>query len=47
MFEAMNKAIAFHQIKPVVDKTFPWTDIKQALHLMESQQHFGKICLTF
>jgi NADPH:quinone reductase-like Zn-dependent oxidoreductase len=47
MFEAMNKAIAFHQIKPVVDKTFPWTDIKQALHLMESQQHFGKICLSF
>jgi len=47
MFEAMNKAIAFHHIKPVVDKTFAWTEIKQALHHMESQQHFGKICLSF
>jgi len=47
MFEAMNKAIAFHQIKPVVDKTFAWTEIKEALHCMEGQQHFGKICLSF
>jgi NADPH:quinone reductase-like Zn-dependent oxidoreductase len=47
MFEAMNKAIAFHKIKPVIDKTFVWTDIKDALHYMESQQHFGKICLSF
>ena len=47
MFEAMNKAIAFHAIKPVIDKTFAWTEIKQALRHMESQQHFGKICLSF
>jgi NADPH:quinone reductase-like Zn-dependent oxidoreductase len=47
MFEHMNRAIEFHRIKPVIDKTFPWTEIKQALRYMESQQHFGKICLTF
>jgi NADPH:quinone reductase-like Zn-dependent oxidoreductase len=47
MFESMNRAIAFHDVKPVVDKTFPWTEIKEALHYMEGQQHFGKICLTF
>jgi NADPH:quinone reductase-like Zn-dependent oxidoreductase len=47
MFERMNRAIQFHQIKPVVDKTFAWTDYKQALHYLESQQHFGKICLRF
>jgi NADPH:quinone reductase-like Zn-dependent oxidoreductase len=47
MFERMNRAIAFHRIKPHVDKTFVWTDIKEALRYMESQQHFGKICLTF
>jgi NADPH:quinone reductase-like Zn-dependent oxidoreductase len=47
MFERMNRAIEFHRIKPVIDKTFPWTEIKQALRYMESQQHFGKICLTF
>jgi NADPH:quinone reductase-like Zn-dependent oxidoreductase len=47
MFERMNKALALHRIKPVVDKTFAWTDIKEALRFMESAQHFGKICLTF
>jgi NADPH:quinone reductase-like Zn-dependent oxidoreductase len=47
MFERMNRAIALHQIKPVVDKVFPWTDFKEALRYMESQQHFGKIGLKF
>ncbi|MDQ2841387.1 MAG: NAD(P)-dependent alcohol dehydrogenase [Acidobacteriota bacterium] len=47
MFERMNRAIEFHGLKPVIDKVFPWTDIKEALRYMESQQHFGKICLKF
>ncbi len=47
MFERMNKAIELRQIKPVIDKVFPWTEISQALHYMESGRHFGKICLKF
>ena len=47
MFERMNTAIEFHRIKPVIDKTFVWTEIKEALHYLESQRHLGKICLTF
>jgi NADPH:quinone reductase-like Zn-dependent oxidoreductase len=47
MFERMNRAIAVHSIKPVIDKIFKWTEIREALHYMESQQHFGKICLKF
>jgi len=47
MFEQMNKAIELHKLKPVVDKAFPWTELKEALLYMESQKHFGKICLTF
>ena len=47
MFERMNRAISFHNIKPVVDKVFPWTEFKQALQYMEGQSHFGKICLKF
>jgi NADPH:quinone reductase-like Zn-dependent oxidoreductase len=47
MFERMNRAIELHRIKPAIDKTFVWTEIKEALRYMESQQHFGKICLTF
>jgi NADPH:quinone reductase-like Zn-dependent oxidoreductase len=47
MFERMNRAIELHRIKPVVDQVFPWTDLKAALRHMETQRHFGKICLTF
>jgi NADPH:quinone reductase-like Zn-dependent oxidoreductase len=47
MFERMNQAIAFHNTKPVIDRVFPWTEFKQALQHMESQSHFGKICLQF
>jgi NADPH:quinone reductase-like Zn-dependent oxidoreductase len=47
MFERMNRAIEFHQIKPVIDRVFPWTDYKEALRYMQTQQHFGKICLRF
>ncbi|MBV9156714.1 MAG: NAD(P)-dependent alcohol dehydrogenase [Acidobacteriaceae bacterium] len=47
MFERMNRAIELHRLKPVVDRVFPWTEIKDALRYMESQQHFGKICLKF
>jgi NADPH:quinone reductase-like Zn-dependent oxidoreductase len=47
MFEKLTRAIEFHSIKPVVDRVFPWTEIKEALHYMEKQQHLGKICLRF
>ncbi len=47
MFERMNRAIEFHQIKPVIDRVFPWTDFKEALRYMQAQRHFGKICLRF
>ncbi len=47
MFERMNRAIQFHRTKPVIDKSFAWTDVKEALRYMESRQHFGKICLKF
>jgi NADPH:quinone reductase-like Zn-dependent oxidoreductase len=47
MFERMNRAIELHSIKPVIDKAFKWTEIREALRYMESQQHFGKICLSF
>lgn len=47
MFQRMNRVIELQRIKPVIDKTFDWTEIKDALHYMETQQHFGKICLRF
>ncbi len=47
MFEAMNRAIALHNLKPVVDRIFPFEQAIDALKYMESGAHFGKICLSF
>ncbi len=47
MFEAMCRAIAQHQIAPVVDKVFPFTDARAAFDAMAAGAHFGKIVLKF
>lgn len=47
MFERLLRAIEFHRLEPVIDRTFPFVDMKAALRYMESKQHFGKICLKF
>ena len=43
--KAMADAIAFHQMKPVVDKTFSFDQVKQAFAHMESGAHFGKVAI--
>jgi NADPH:quinone reductase-like Zn-dependent oxidoreductase len=45
MFEAMNRAIALHEVRPIVDRVFDFKDIQAALKHMESAAHFGKICV--
>jgi NADPH:quinone reductase-like Zn-dependent oxidoreductase len=45
MFEAMNRAAALHQLRPVVDRVFGWTEVRDALRHMEGGAHFGKVCL--
>jgi NADPH:quinone reductase-like Zn-dependent oxidoreductase len=45
MFEDMNRAIALHQLRPVVDRVFPFAETRAALHYLESQGHFGKIAI--
>jgi NADPH:quinone reductase-like Zn-dependent oxidoreductase len=47
MFEAMCRAIELHQISPVVDKVFPWTEAAAAFAAMLGGEHFGKIVLQF
>ncbi len=47
MFEAMCRAIELHQISPVVDKVYAWTDAKAAFAAMQGGEHFGKIVLEF
>jgi NADPH:quinone reductase-like Zn-dependent oxidoreductase len=45
MFEAMNRAITLHQIRPVVDRVFGFREVREALRHLESGAHFGKICI--
>ncbi len=47
MFEAMNRAIEASSLKPVVDRSFPFAETRQALAHMESGAHFGKIVIEF
>ena len=46
MFEAMNRAIALHRLKPVVDREFRFNEVQAAFRHMESAAHFGKICVV-
>lgn len=45
MFEAMNRAVSLHQLRPVVDRVFPFEEVREALGCMESGSHFGKIVI--
>lgn len=45
MFENMVRAMALHQTRPVIDRTFGFADAREAFRLMESGGHFGKIVI--
>ncbi len=45
-FEAMNRAIETNDLKPVIDRTFPWTKAAEAISYLESGSHFGKVGLV-
>jgi NADPH:quinone reductase-like Zn-dependent oxidoreductase len=45
MFEAMNRAIATCQLRPVIDRTFPFAEAPEAYRYLESGAHFGKVCI--
>lgn len=43
MFEAMNRKICEQRLKPVIDRTFAFGEVRDALRYMKSGSHFGKI----
>jgi integrase len=45
MFEAMNKAIQFHVMRPAVDRVFGFSELREALSYLKEARHFGKVCL--
>ena len=46
-FESMNRAIALHEMRPVIDRVFAFDEARRAFEHMASGSHFGKICIKF
>jgi NADPH:quinone reductase-like Zn-dependent oxidoreductase len=44
-FEAMNRAIAAHQLRPVIDRIFPFEQAHEALAYAKTGKQFGKIVI--
>ena len=45
-FEAMNRAIALHRVRPVIDRIFPFKEAPAAYRHFESRAHFGKVVVS-
>lgn len=47
LFEEMNRFIESRELKPMIDKTFAFEKIQEALKHLESGKHFGKVTVEF
>lgn len=45
-FESLNAFLVKHQIHPVIDRTFPFSDARAAFMHLQSAAHFGKIVIS-
>lgn len=45
--EAMMQAISQHTLTPVIDRTFAFEELKDALDYLARGVHFGKICIRY
>jgi NADPH:quinone reductase-like Zn-dependent oxidoreductase len=45
-FEAMNRAITMHRLRPVIDRVFPFAEAKAAYRHFEGRGHFGKVVIS-
>ena len=45
-FEAMNRAIELQGLKPLLDRTFPWSETKSAFEYLAAGRHFGKVVVA-
>ena len=46
MFEAMNRAIAQHQMRPVIDRVFPFDKARDAYRHLQGAGHVGKVVIS-
>jgi NADPH:quinone reductase-like Zn-dependent oxidoreductase len=45
-FEAMLRAMEQHQVKPIVDRSFGFEELKEAMAYLKSGAQFGKVCIA-
>ena len=45
--EQMMRAISQHALKPVIDRTFAFEELRSALDYLAGGVHFGKVCIRF
>lgn len=45
-FERMNRAVAAHQLRPVVGQSFAFDEVRDAFNCMAEAGHFGKIGIS-
>jgi len=45
-FEAMNRAVALHRLRPVVDEVFAFEEAPGAFERLASGGHVGKVCVA-
>jgi NADPH:quinone reductase-like Zn-dependent oxidoreductase len=43
----MNRAIAFHKLRPIIDSRYRFEQLPEALRHLESGRHLGKIVIGF
>ncbi len=46
MFESLNRAATQHQLKPVIDRVFPFAEARAAYEHLQSGKHFGKVVIS-
>jgi NADPH:quinone reductase-like Zn-dependent oxidoreductase len=44
-FAAMLRAIEHHGLRPVIDRVFPFADLRAALDYLKGGGHLGKVCI--
>lgn len=45
-FEAMNRAIIQHQLRPVIDRVFPFSEARAAYEHFDAKRHVGKVVIA-
>jgi NADPH:quinone reductase-like Zn-dependent oxidoreductase len=45
-FEAMNRAVTLHTLRPVIDRVFPFRDARDAYVHFEARRHAGKVVIA-